>query len=471
MAQTFGSLLLRAGAIRPEQLTAAHALKAREGGSFGECLVRMGVMTEEGLVEFYHKRLMIPRLDESRLQDLPAKVLSLVTPDMAAEFRVVPVEIDREGTLTLAMADPSDNHAVDEVAFFADKFVVRGVASESAVRRAIERHYRVKFAAPALPPTSSRSAAQAAAQAPRVVAAPPPAVGAPPPAVATAPHAIATAPHAIAPAAVAAPARAVAGPPHAVAASGTITTPPTVAAAPSTASARPAAVAEQEPSVAATAEPVVLLTKIKRSDETPLPMPLPPDDDAPDVLGEGTPDQPILLTRPVVFGTKRDKRDTLRGIGTVAPDPPLEAVRQAQERDEVVRLALNYVGPLVGRACFFVARRSLLVGHDARGIDPQIVRRIALDIAAPSLFRDVVASRLPYRGPLPDTSANEAFAHALGGVEGDVLCMPIAIRERIIAVIFADGLRHPMPEAELHALTREAGLTYERLILSHKTGR
>jgi hypothetical protein len=109
------------------------------------------------------------------------------------------------------------------------------------------------------------------------------------------------------------------------------------------------------------------------------------------------------------------------------------------------------------------------VGHDARGIDPEIIRRIALDMAAPSLFRDVVASRLPYRGPLPGTSANEAFAHALGGVEGEVLAMPIAIRERIIAVLFADGTRHPLPEAELHALAREAGLSYERLILAHKT--
>jgi len=46
--------------------------------------------------------------------------------------------------------------------------------------------------------------------------------------------------------------------------------------------------------------------------------------------------------------------------------------------------------------------------------------------------------------------------------------MPIAIRERIIAVLFADHATVPLPDAALHATTREAGLAYERLILHAK---
>src|SRR5437764_946846 len=145
MSETSGSLLLRAGVLRADQIAAAHQLRAREGGSFGECLVRTGAISEDKLVEFYHRRLMIPRLAEGKLDHIPVRVIALVSADMAAEFRVIPVEIDGEGTITLAMADPSDNHAVDEVAFFADRFVVRAVASESSVRRAIERYYGVVF--------------------------------------------------------------------------------------------------------------------------------------------------------------------------------------------------------------------------------------------------------------------------------------------------------------------------------------
>ena len=46
--------------------------------------------------------------------------------------------------------------------------------------------------------------------------------------------------------------------------------------------------------------------------------------------------------------------------------------------------------------------------------------------------------------------------------------MPIAIRDRIIAVLFADRAALPLPDAALHATGREAGLAYERLILESK---
>jgi len=49
--------------------------------------------------------------------------------------------------------------------------------------------------------------------------------------------------------------------------------------------------------------------------------------------------------------------------------------------------------------------------------------------------------------------------------------MPIAVRDRIIAVLFADGAAMPLPDAALHATVREAGLAYERLILESKVAR
>jgi hypothetical protein len=444
MAEGSGALLLRAGVLRPNQVAAATQLRQREGGSFGECLIRTGAMTEDGLVDFYHKRLMIPRINAVKLEHVPLKVIALVPADMAAEFRVIPVEIDGEGNVTLAMADPSDNHAVDEVAFFIDRFVVRAVAPESAVRRAIERYYGVRF-------TSPRTDGQ----------------------------------------------RLLEGEPK------------QLNPEPST-KVKVSKELFQKPSREQLEEQIVLLTKVKHSDATPLPIPVPPpddfepmyaEDDRPeepaDFLSEtadesvptlaadddaaetdpdmpkhevGTPEQPILLTKAISQPEPRKRSGTLPGFPALAaPDPPLADLRSAADKDAIARAVLDYFSQLAGRVIFFAVKKSLLAGHDGRGqIDSVAVRQIAISLDAPSLFRDVVASRLPYRGPLPETVGNMGFANAIGGVDTDVLLMPIAIRDRIVALLYADHTSQPLPSAALHATTREAGLAYERLILQAK---
>src|SRR5262249_33574094 len=96
MADMPGALLLRAGVLRPGDLAAAAALQERDGGSFGECLVRLGYIDEEQLAEFYQTRLMITRVPDHRLVNVSKPALALVPADMAAEFRVVPVDFDGE---------------------------------------------------------------------------------------------------------------------------------------------------------------------------------------------------------------------------------------------------------------------------------------------------------------------------------------------------------------------------------------
>ena len=438
-----GALLLRSGVLRPGDLAAAAALQERDGGSFGECLVRLGYMEEDQLADFYQRRLMITRVPDHRLVDVSKKALDVVPADMAAEFRVVPLEIDAENHLVLAMADPTDNHAVDEVAFFADRFLVRVVATESAVRDAIERHYGVHF-------TSPRAADQVARVAQPMSESHPgtPARQSPPP---PKPTLLQT------PAATVKP-----GP--------ATEAPPTRQPNPSPPPAEPKAPPTPKPSKQALEEQIVLLTKVKYADATPLPMPVPPPDDyQPEYLPQH--DEPILLTTPKTAAAERPKRDTLPGFAQfTVPDPPLARLRAAAHRDEIAAAVLDYVALLMRRAVFFVMKKSILIGHDVRGanIDLGAVRKLVINVEAPSLFRDVIASRLPYRGPLPETPANRAFSHALGGVSNEVLLMPLAVRDRVIAVLFADGASQPLPDATLHATVREAGLAYERLILESK---
>jgi len=422
-----GALLLRMGVLRPADLAAATALQERDGGSFGECLVRLGLADEEQLADFYKRRLMITRVPDHRLVDVHKNILALVSADMAAEFRVLPVDLDGDG-LVLAMADPTDNHAVDEVAFFADRFVVRVVATESAIRDGIERHYGVRFTSPRAADRVSTRVAHPA--------------GTPPPAPKPGPSTEA---------------------------------PPERAPNPSPPPPEPKSARQPppKPSKEVLEEQIVLLTKVKYADATPLPMPVPPPDDyQPDYLPQE--DEPILLTTPKAAPPERKRSDTLPGFAQITvPDPPLARLRAATHRDEIAAAILDYVALMMRRAGFFVMKKSILIGHDARGtdLDPSTVRKLVINVEAPSLFRDVIASRLPYRGPLPETPANRAFAHALGGVGSEVLVMPIAVRDRVIAVLFADGAAQPLPDAALHATVREAGLAYERLILESKSGR
>jgi len=419
MSELAGSLLLRHGLVKPDQLSAAHALRQKDGGSFGEALVRIGAVDEEQLVEFYHKRLMIPRLADSSLLKVPAKVLGLVPADMAAEFRVLPVAIDNEGTITLAMSDPTNNHAVDEVAFFADRFVVRAASTESAIRRAIESHYGVRF-------TSPRASDRVGA-APR-------------------------------------PADKPTTPPMPIDTKQTLPIGSGTRVEPAKKKAEP-----PKPNREELEQQIVLLTKVKRSEETPLPIPVPPPDDYQPQYAPSEPEpEPILLTTPKI-AKEVDRRDTIPQITIPVPDPPLAALRAAGDRDAVAKDVLDYLAVMTRRSIFFVVKKQLLVAHEARGdLDASLVQQLAINIEAPSIFRDVIVSRLPYRGPLPETAANRTFARTIGGIGTEVLLMPISVRERIIAVVFADQPVLPLPDAALHAAMREAGLAYERIILAAK---
>jgi hypothetical protein len=303
---------------------------------------------------------------------------------------------------------------------------VRVVATESAIRDGIERHYGVRF-------TSPRAADRHGARPGPATEAPPDRAPNPSP-------------------------------------------PPPIP--------KDAKSAAPKPSKEALEEQIVLLTKVKYNDATPLPMPIPPPDDyrpsyapeeyAPEeyeTLGEEP--EPILLTNKKEAPPPRERKrsDTLPGFAQMTvPDPPLARLRAAHDRDEIATAVLDWVALLMRRGAFFVMKKSILIGHDARGtdIDRATVRKLVINVEAPSLFRDVIASRLPYRGPLPETPANRAFAHALGGVSTEVLVMPVAVRDRVIAVLFADGAAQPLPDAALHATVREAGLAYERLIIEAK---
>ncbi|MBV8757233.1 MAG: hypothetical protein JO257_08170, partial [Deltaproteobacteria bacterium] len=111
------------------------------GGTLGEQLVASGVVTDEKLTDFYKSRLLVPQVNPNTLARLPAKVVAVIPSDMAIELRAIPVSLDADNNLTIAMSDPSDRYAVDEIAQFSGAYVVRAVATQMQIAWCLAHYY------------------------------------------------------------------------------------------------------------------------------------------------------------------------------------------------------------------------------------------------------------------------------------------------------------------------------------------
>ncbi len=138
-----GNLLVRAGLINADALALARAQRARDGGTLAEHLVLAGAVEDDELTQFYRERLLVPRVDQDRLLAIPERIISRIPRELAAELRAIPVALDAESSLTVAMSDPSDTHALDELEFFTEHYVVRAVASQQQIAWCLYQYYQV----------------------------------------------------------------------------------------------------------------------------------------------------------------------------------------------------------------------------------------------------------------------------------------------------------------------------------------
>lgn len=142
MAVKLGQLLIASSIISEEQLKQALGIQKKEGGRLGTNLVRLGFITEDKLVSFLSKQYGVPSINLSEYK-IEAAVLKLIPSDMAKKYLIMPVA--RVGaTLTIAMADPSNVFAIDDVKFMTGYNVEVVVSSESAIIGSITGHYMGK---------------------------------------------------------------------------------------------------------------------------------------------------------------------------------------------------------------------------------------------------------------------------------------------------------------------------------------
>src|SRR3989449_173851 len=134
-----GDLLVADGLVKQEELQRALAEQKGTTEKLGSVLVRLNLVNEEKLIGFLSRQYGVPSITLSNLE-VDASVLRLVPPQIAKKYEVLPVK-RVANTLTLAMADPTNVFALDDVSFMTNLQVLPVVASQAAIRRAIERSY------------------------------------------------------------------------------------------------------------------------------------------------------------------------------------------------------------------------------------------------------------------------------------------------------------------------------------------
>ncbi len=139
MAVKLGEMLLKAGMITQRQLEEALDAQKSNGEKLGFNLVKLGHVQEDDITQLLSEQYGVPSIN-LRHFEIDESVIKLIPSEVAQKYLVVPV--NRTGaTLTIAMADPTNVFAMDDIKFMTGYNVEPVVASEVAIREAIDRYY------------------------------------------------------------------------------------------------------------------------------------------------------------------------------------------------------------------------------------------------------------------------------------------------------------------------------------------
>jgi type IV pilus assembly protein PilB len=134
-----GELLVQQNVISPSQLVQAQDEQKKEGGRLGAALTKLGFVQEKDLIGFLAKQYKVPAINLAEYE-IDTEVIKTVPQDVAEKHMLVP--LNRAGSsLIVAMADPSNIFAIDDVKFLTGFNIEVVVASEGHIKAAIEKYY------------------------------------------------------------------------------------------------------------------------------------------------------------------------------------------------------------------------------------------------------------------------------------------------------------------------------------------
>jgi hypothetical protein len=473
-----GQLLVARGWITVQQLTRALKNQNVAGGRIGTCLLEMDALTEELLLKGLTEQLGVPSATPDDLRGIPEEVLGLIPEKLARRCRAVPFRVEG-GRLDLALMDPRNLSAQDEIAFASGKRVKVYVAGEIRVLEALERYYheecpsrfglvldrlnRARFLWEKPAPESSGPAVELlpSLDSPfdnRLAA--PPKINLPPPLPELEPlpppPLRPPEPFEVTPLATPLPASAF-GP---------------LSPAPEPPAAQPVVqpIVQPAPAVAARgAAPAAPAAATVAAEAAPVPDPVP----APPPLRS----QSVSLTP--------EERAELGAVAWVEPastdrslpvpaslDEVEEALGKTTDLEEVARVLLGFLGRDHRRAAIFQVTRERVNGWRVHGtgIDREAFAAFSIGFDQPSLFLNLRHGSTLYLGPMPPMPAHRQLARTWGGdLPRDCVLLPVRIKDRLLMVVYADGAtRGPIELQQMQRLMNAATSAVERCILANR---
>ncbi|HXH27612.1 MAG TPA: type IV-A pilus assembly ATPase PilB [Candidatus Polarisedimenticolia bacterium] len=139
MAVKLGEMLIKAGLLTPPKLQEALEFQKTNGGKLGFNLVKLGFVKEEDITRVLSQQYGVPAINLGKIE-IDDAVIKLIPSEVAQKYLIMPVS--RTGaTLTIAMMDPTNVFAMDDIKFMTGYNVEPVVASEVAIKDAIDRYY------------------------------------------------------------------------------------------------------------------------------------------------------------------------------------------------------------------------------------------------------------------------------------------------------------------------------------------
>jgi len=140
----------------------------------------------------------------------------------------------------------------------------------------------------------------------------------------------------------------------------------------------------------------------------------------------------------------------------------------AKNKEEIIGLLLNEAKNIASRVAILLVKDQKLTGWKSKGVS---IEKVEVSLIASSTFTDVFNRKNYYRGPLLKIPGNEPMIKVLSGTPQDCIIIPVHIREKIIAMLYADNGNASVLDASLNylnTLSTLASLSFEILIMKNK---
>lgn len=142
MNSRVGDLLVKTGLISPEQLATAQESQKTSGGFLGSHLIKLGYISETDLLGVLSEQFGVP-IVELENYSIQSTVLQLIPQNLAVKHSLIPL-VQKESTLTIAIADPSNVVALNDIKFITGLDIQVMLASEASLKRSHEKFFETQ---------------------------------------------------------------------------------------------------------------------------------------------------------------------------------------------------------------------------------------------------------------------------------------------------------------------------------------